>query len=55
MDELFELRIIATNKSFYEGKAKSLIIPTSTGQRGILAHHTGMMCAIAMGELRFQT
>ncbi len=52
MDD-FTLSIIATNKIFYEGKSKSLIVPTSTGERGILAHHAGMLCAINMGELRF--
>ena len=40
----FSLKIIATNKIFYDGRAQSLVIPTITGQRGILPHHEEMIC-----------
>ncbi len=49
----FSLKIIATNKIVYEGKATSVTIPTTDGEHGILAHHEDMIIAIIMGELRF--
>ena len=49
----FSLKIIATNKIYYDGRAQSLVIPTITGQRGILPHHEEMICAIDMGVLQF--
>lgn len=53
-ESTFGLRIIATNRIYYDGRACSIVIPTSTGQRGILPHHEEMICAIDMGVLRFR-
>ncbi len=51
----FNLSILAADCPFYEGPCESLIVPTSTGQYGILAHHTNMISAIIPGILFFRT
>lgn len=54
MDTFF-LRIIASDKIFFEGRCKNVILPTTDGQIGILAHHENMIIAIEIGEIRLQT
>ncbi len=54
MDTFF-LRIIASDKIFFEGRCKNVILPTTDGQMGILAHHENMIIAIEIGEIRLQT
>ncbi|MFA6948526.1 MAG: ATP synthase F1 subunit epsilon [Eubacteriales bacterium] len=49
----FKLHILAADCCFYEGGCTSMIVPTSEGQYGILAHHIDMIAAIAPGELTF--
>ena len=51
----FQVHILAADKTLYEGPCVSLTIPTSDGERGILAHHSSMMAAIVPGMLRYQT
>ena len=50
----FSLKIIATNKVFFDGKALQLIVPTLDGGYGILAHHEEMILAVEIGELDIQ-
>ena len=38
----FSLKIISTDKVFYDGKCEYLVIPTIDGEKGILAHHENM-------------
>ena len=52
MSTTFSLRILASDKPFYEGPCHSLHIPTLDGQREILPHHSNMIFAIVPGELR---
>ena len=52
--ETFQVHILAADKTFYEGPCVSLIIPTSDGERGILAHHSPMIAAVKPGTLRYQ-
>ena len=47
--ETFGLKIIASDKVFYEGRCRKLIIPATDGEKGILAHHENMVIAIAVG------
>lgn len=54
MDTFF-LRIIASDKVFFEGRCKSATLPTTDGEMGILAHHENMIIAIEIGEIRLQT
>lgn len=52
----FSLRIIASDKVFYDGKAEVLTIPVMDGgQKSILAHHENMVIAVNIGELKFRT
>ncbi len=53
--EVFQVHILAADRSFYEGPCVSLTIPTSDGEQGILAHHSDMIAAVLPGTLRYQT
>ena len=55
MGSTFTLRVIASDKIFYDGKCIQLIIPAVDGEIGILAHHENMVIAITAGDLRLQT
>ena len=37
--EAFPVRILAADRTFYDGLCESLTISTSDGEQGILAHH----------------
>ena len=52
--DTFQVHILAADRTFYEGPCVSLTVPTSDGERGILAHHENMMAAIQPGTLRWQ-
>ena len=52
--DTFQVHILAADRTFYEGPCVSLTIPTSDGERGILAHHENMMAAVQPGMLRWQ-
>lgn len=49
----FKLSILASDKTFYEGEAVSLVLPLPEGQYGIMAHHTNMIAAIVPGILKY--
>lgn len=53
MMNTFTLVVLAAEKPFYEGECVSLVIPTTSGQYGILAKHRNMIAAIAPGTLKF--
>ena len=50
----FQVHILAADKTFYDGPCVSLVVPTTDGERGILAHHSSMIAAIQPGTLRYQ-
>lgn len=52
--DTFQVRILAADRTFYEGPCVSMTIPTSDGERGILAHHCNILAAIRPGTLRYQ-
>ena len=52
MSTLFPVKILAANKSFYEGDAVSLTIPAHDGSLQILAHHENMVIATREGVVR---
>lgn len=52
--DTFQVHILAADETMYDGPCVSLSIPTSDGERGILAHHSSMMAAIVPGMLRYQ-
>lgn len=47
----FSLKIISTDKVFYDGKCEYLVIPTIDGEKGILAHHENMVIALTESEI----
>ncbi len=52
--ETFGLKIIASDKVFYEGRCRKLIIPAPDGEKGILPNHENMVIAIAVGTAKVQ-
>jgi F-type H+-transporting ATPase subunit epsilon len=50
----FHLEILTPEKRFFDGDCESLIVETPDGKRGILAHHTPMVVAVADGEMSFK-
>ncbi|HJA13230.1 MAG TPA: ATP synthase F1 subunit epsilon [Candidatus Mediterraneibacter merdipullorum] len=52
--DTFGLKIIASDKVFYEGRCRKLIIPAPDGEKGILANHENMVIAIVVGTARVQ-
>lgn len=52
--ETFPVRILAADRTFYEGLCESLTISTSDGEQGILAHHSDMIAAVSPGVLRYR-
>lgn len=48
--EEFQVKILASDHPFYEGKCYSLVIPTLRGMYGIHAHHSNMITAIIPGH-----
>ena len=52
--DTFGLKIIASDRVFYEGRCKKLIIPAADGQKGIMANHENMVVAILIGNGRMQ-
>lgn len=50
----FSLKIIASNKVFYEGKCGIIIVPALDGEQAIMAHHEDMVIATQVGSVRFR-
>ncbi len=50
----FDLKILATNKVFYDGKSKILIVPALDGELAVMANHQNMVVATKIGDIRFQ-
>lgn len=50
----FELKVIAINKTFYDGMCVQIILPSIDGQYGVLADHANTVLAISEGEMRIQ-
>lgn len=49
----FKLKVVASNKVFFDGEAESLVIPVAEeGQCGFLAHHENTVAPIEFGEMK---
>lgn len=53
--DTFGLKIIASDKVFYEGRCRKLTLPAPDGEMGLLANHENMVIAIAVGIARMET
>ena len=49
----FNLKVIASDKVFYNGKCECLIVPALDGELAVMAHHQNMVVATKVGEIRF--
>ena len=45
MAAFFHLRVLASDRAFYDGDCESLTVPVSDGELGILAHHSNLVAA----------
>ena len=52
--DTFGLKIIASDKVFYEGRCRNLVIPAPDGEKGILPNHENMVIAIVVGIARME-
>ena len=52
--DTFGLKIIASDKVFYEGRCRNLIIPAPDGEVGLLPHHENMVIAIEVVIARME-
>lgn len=52
--QLFSVKVVASNRVFYEGKCRSLILPELDGEKGILAHHENTIIAVENGVMKIQ-
>lgn len=50
----FYLKVLASDRIFYEGRCKMIVVPAQDGQLGILANHGDLVVALDIGELRIQ-
>ena len=50
----FYLRVISSNKIFFEGRVEKIILPLEDGEKAVLAHHENMVIAIEVGEAKMQ-
>lgn len=50
----FSLKVLASDRVFYDGRCKMVILPAMDGQLGVLANHGDMVVALNMGEMRIQ-
>lgn len=48
----FTVRVIAPDKTVWNGPAEEVILPSTTGQMGILSGHAPMLTALETGVLR---
>ena len=49
------LKVLAPNKNVFEGVAEEVILPSTTGQIGILPGHISLVTAIDIGVLRLRS
>lgn len=50
----FALKILASDRVFYEGRCQMAVLPAQDGQIGIMADHAAVVIALDIGELRVQ-
>jgi F-type H+-transporting ATPase subunit epsilon len=51
MKNLFSLKVLTLEKSFYEGEVNSITAPGSEGYFGVLAHHAPLIATLRPGKL----
>ena len=51
----FRIKILAADKTLYEGPCVSVTVPLSDGYMGILAGHSNMVSAVVTGIMSYRT
>ena len=51
----FSLRVLAPERTFFDGKCASLTVPTLDGMYGLIAQHEDIVLAIVPGKLTLRT
>ena len=49
------VRVITPDRVVYDAQADELILPSSTGQLGILTNHAPLLTALDIGVMRLKT
>lgn len=52
--DTFGLKIISSDRLFYEGRCRKIIIPAPDGELGILPNHENMVIAVNVGDARME-
>lgn len=50
----FSLKVLASDRVFFDDRCIMVILPAQDGQLGVLANHGDMVAALDMGEIRIQ-
>lgn len=54
--DTFQLKIVASNKTFFDGECVQLVLPISEdGLKGFLAHHENTVAPVEFGEMKITT
>jgi F-type H+-transporting ATPase subunit epsilon len=54
MPDLFHIKIITPEKTFFDGDAQMLVVRTTDGELGVMAHHISMVTNLPSSPLRVQ-
>lgn len=52
--KVFSLKVLASDRIFFDGKCEMVILPAMDGELGILANHGDTVAALKMGEMRIK-
>lgn len=50
----FHLKIVASERTFFEGDCESLVLNTNMGKYGVLAKHESMVVGMEPGQIRYR-
>ena len=51
MEKIFDLSIVTQEKTLYQGKAVSLVVPAALGYLGVLAAHAPLVANLKSGKI----
>lgn len=54
MSTPFKLKIITPDKNFFDGETEQIIVRTTEGDTGILAHHVSYVASMPSGALKIK-
>lgn len=54
MSRTFHLRIYESSRTFLEGEAELVVVPTVDGEYGVMAHHENIVVSVLPGQLKYR-